>query len=327
MKFHLMQTGVIGRRHELEAGMAGQRPELYQRFMAEVKGYVQIADELGYESYCSPEHHLQIRGLEITKHPGMLGLFVGSHAKRLKAGLLGYVLPTHNPVRVAEEIATLGHMLPGRLIVGFTLGYHARWVDADASVRGVDATNVLHAKAKNEQDATNREIFEESVGIVKKAWQNAMFSYKGKDWEYPPVGGWAGHPGYAEFGSGQDENGIVQEIGIAPRQFTNPHPKLYGAIAYPMRTVDMRAREGGKQVVFANDLDFCDALWNAIHRDRAEIRPRGPPRGCRRVERFPHPHRQQRRSAGIGSRAPLVLGQVVHPARPTVPQYADRHPG
>ncbi|SFV17872.1 hypothetical protein SAMN05216552_107811, partial [Pseudoduganella namucuonensis] len=27
MKFNLMQTGVIGRRHELEAGMAGQRPE------------------------------------------------------------------------------------------------------------------------------------------------------------------------------------------------------------------------------------------------------------------------------------------------------------
>ncbi len=142
--------------------MAGQRPELYQRFLEEMKGYVQLADELGYESYCSPEHHLQIEGFEITNHPGMFGLFVGAHAKRLKAGILGYVLPTHNPVRVAEEIATLDHMLQGRLIVGFTRGYHARWVDAYAAVRGVGATNVAHAKAKDEQDAINREIFEES---------------------------------------------------------------------------------------------------------------------------------------------------------------------
>jgi alkanesulfonate monooxygenase SsuD/methylene tetrahydromethanopterin reductase-like flavin-dependent oxidoreductase (luciferase family) len=257
-----MQTGVIGRRHEIEQGMAGQRPELYQRYLEEVRDYVRLADELGYASYCSPEHHLQIEGFEITNHPGMWGLFVGSHAKRMSAGILGYVLPTHNPVRVAEEIATLDHMLAGRLIVGFTRGYHARWVDAYAAVRGVGATNVQHAKARDGQDAVNREIFEESVQVVKKAWEQSVFSHKGKYWEFPPEGGSAGHPGYAEFGAGQDENGTVREIGIAPRPFQNPHPKLYGAFAYSMRTVDMWAREGGKQVVFATDLDFCEALWN-----------------------------------------------------------------
>ncbi|MBA2813851.1 LLM class flavin-dependent oxidoreductase [Streptomyces sp. KM273126] len=261
MKFHLMQTGVIGRRHELEQGMAGQRPDLYQRYLEEVKGYVRLADELGYASYCSPEHHLQIEGFEITNHPGMWGLFVGSHAKRMSAGILGYVLPTHNPVRVAEEIATLDHILQGRLIVGFTRGYHARWVDSYAAIRGIGATNVQHAKARDDQDATNREIFEESVQVLKKAWENELFSHKGKYWQFPPEGGSAGHPGYREFGRGMDENGMVQEIGIAPRPFQNPHPKVYGAFAYSMRTVDMWAREGGKQVVFATDLDFCEALW------------------------------------------------------------------
>jgi alkanesulfonate monooxygenase SsuD/methylene tetrahydromethanopterin reductase-like flavin-dependent oxidoreductase (luciferase family) len=262
VKFHLMQTGVIGRRHELEQGMAGQRSDLYQRYLEEVKGYVRLADELGYASYCSPEHHLQIEGFEITNHPGMWGLFVGSHAKRMSAGILGYVLPTHNPVRVAEEIATLDHILQGRLIVGFTRGYHPRWVDAYTAIRGIGATNVTQAKAKSDQDAVNREIFEESVHVVKKAWLNSTFSHKGKYWEFPPEGGSAGHPAYAEFGKGQDENGIVREIGIAPRPFSKPHPRIYGAFAYSMRTVDMWAREGGKQIVFATDLDFCEALWN-----------------------------------------------------------------
>ena len=70
----------------------------------------------------------------------MFSLFVGLHSKRMKAGTMGYMLPTHNPVRVAEEIATLDHMLKGRLIVGFTRGYQARWVDSYAAIRGIGAT-------------------------------------------------------------------------------------------------------------------------------------------------------------------------------------------
>ena len=262
MKFNLMQTGVIGRRYELEQGMAGQNPELYQRFLSEVKGYVQLADELGYNAYCQPEHHLQIEGFEINNHPGMFSLFVGLHAKRMKAGIMGYTLPTHNPVRVAEEIATLDHMLQGRLIVGFTRGYHARWVDSFASRPGVKATTPNNSKARDEQDALNREVFEESLQVIKKAWGNDVFNHKGKHWEFPPNGGSEGHPAYAEFGKGMDEDGMVRKIGIAPRCYQDPHPKIYGGFAGSMRTVDMWAREGGKPIVLADDLDFCDSLWN-----------------------------------------------------------------
>ncbi|AOE86692.1 LLM class flavin-dependent oxidoreductase [Pseudomonas sp. BN417] len=262
MKFHLMQTGVIGRRYELEAGMAGQRPELYQRFLSEVRDYVRLADELGYAGYCQPEHHLQIEGFEINNHPGMFSLYVGLHSKRMKAGIMGYTLPTHNPVRIAEEIATLDHMLQGRLMVGFTRGYHARWVDSYAARPGVSATTPDNAKARDEQDALNREVFEESLQVIKKAWANDVFSHKGKHWEFPPNGGSAGHPAYASMGKGMDADGIVRQIGIAPKCYQNPHPKIYGGFAGSMRTVDMWAREGGKPIVLAADLDFCDALWN-----------------------------------------------------------------
>ena len=63
MKFYLMQTGVIGRRYELQAGMAGQRPELYQRFLAEVRDYVRLADELGgggFRSRCDSHDALLV---------------------------------------------------------------------------------------------------------------------------------------------------------------------------------------------------------------------------------------------------------------------------
>jgi len=261
MKFHLIQPGMIGRRHEIEQGKAGQNKELYQRYLEEIRGYIQLADELGYASYGHNEHHLQIEGFEITNHPGMFSLFVGLHSKRMRVSTLGYVLPTHNPVRAAEEIATLDHMLKGRLNVGFTRGYQSRWVGSYAAVPGVNATTPDLAKGRDEVDNMNREIFEESLKIVKTAWLNSTFSYEGKYWQFPPKTGLTGHPAYEKYGAGMGEDGMVHEIGIAPRCYQDPHPPLYGAFAHSMRTIDMWAREGGKPIVMANQMEFCEALW------------------------------------------------------------------
>lgn len=57
----------------------------------------------------------------------MLNLCLGAFTKRLRHGQLGLVLPAHDPVRLAEEIALADHMLAGRLIVGMARGYQARW--------------------------------------------------------------------------------------------------------------------------------------------------------------------------------------------------------
>ena len=160
MEFHLIQAGAVGRRKELEQGMAGQRDDLYQRYLEEVRAYVQAADELGYAGYGHNEHHLQIEGFEETNHPGMSSMYIGLNSKRLRANTLGYVLPTHNPVRVAEEIATLDHVLKGRLAVGFTRGYQARWFQNYRAVPGARATTPDLAKRHDEQDRINREIFE-----------------------------------------------------------------------------------------------------------------------------------------------------------------------
>lgn len=261
MKFHLIQPGMVGRRTEIEQGMAGQNKELYQRYLEEIRGYIKLADELGYASYGHNEHHLQIEGFEITNHPGMFSLFVGLHSKRMKVATLGYVLPTHNPVRAAEEIATLDHMLQGRLLVGFTRGYQSRWVGSYASIRGTNATTPQLAKSRDETDTVNREIFEESVQIVKKAWLNSTFSHEGKYWQFPPPG-LTGHPAYEKYGAGMGEDGLIHEIGIAPRPFQDPHPPIYGVFAHSMRSMDMWAREGGKPIVMANQMDFCETLWN-----------------------------------------------------------------
>jgi len=44
MKFNLFMYCSVGRRAKLEAGMAGKRPELYQRMLREIAEYARFAD-------------------------------------------------------------------------------------------------------------------------------------------------------------------------------------------------------------------------------------------------------------------------------------------
>ncbi len=107
MKFHAFMYVTIGRRRELEQGMAGKNPVLYQRMLDEIGEYARVCDEAGYAGIGIPEHHLQIEGFELGQDPGLMALYMGMQTKRLRINQFGYVLPTHNPLRVAEHAATL----------------------------------------------------------------------------------------------------------------------------------------------------------------------------------------------------------------------------
>ena len=129
MDFGLFMYCTVGRRAELEQGMAGRNPELYQRMLAEIAQYAQFADEAGYSAYGHPEHHLQIEGFEISNDPCLMAMWLGSHTQRLKVVTCGFVSTANNPLQTAEKIATLDHMLGGRFGVGLVRGYQARWVE------------------------------------------------------------------------------------------------------------------------------------------------------------------------------------------------------
>ena len=78
MRFSLFMYCTIGRRAELEAGMAGRNPELYQRMLDEIAEYVRFADDAGYFGFGHPEHHLQIEGFEISNDPRLMSMWLGS---------------------------------------------------------------------------------------------------------------------------------------------------------------------------------------------------------------------------------------------------------
>ena len=59
MKFNLFMYCTVGRRAELEGGMAGKNHALYQRMLAEIGEYARVADQSGYAGFGHPEHHLR----------------------------------------------------------------------------------------------------------------------------------------------------------------------------------------------------------------------------------------------------------------------------
>ena len=224
MDFNVFMYCTIGRRAELEAGNAGLNNTYYQRMLDEIAEYVRFADDAGYAGFGHPEHHLQIEGFEISNDPNIMSMWIGRHSQRLRVITCGFVSTTHNPLRVAENIATLDHMHQGRFSVGLVRGYQHRWVE-NLKVRS-DVGAVGPWNKDTPADDINREYFAEFVDIVLTALREPTFNYQGKFWQFPPAEfkNPHVHEVYSRYGSGVAEDMTISEIGIAPRPYQTPHP-------------------------------------------------------------------------------------------------------
>ena len=67
-------------------------PDRWQRMIEEVVEVSQLAEEVGFDAVCFPEHHLHSEGIEMGSLP-VLTQHVIHNTKRIKVGPVGYVLP------------------------------------------------------------------------------------------------------------------------------------------------------------------------------------------------------------------------------------------
>src|ERR1700678_1504624 len=75
-----------------------------------------LADELGYGGIWLGEHHFSRHGT----YPNTLtlGASIAAQTTNLRIGTAVIVLPLHNPIRVAEEVALVDILSDGRVNVG-----------------------------------------------------------------------------------------------------------------------------------------------------------------------------------------------------------------
>ena len=134
--------------------------------------YAQCMDERGYDTFWMAEHHFQPEGTELIPNLLMMAMHLCGVTKNIRIGCGFNVVPMWHPLRLAEDYAMADILTGGRVIFGVARGYHTREVETfGAPLRDQKA---------------NRELFEEGVDILFKAFEGKPFSHKGKFYTIPP---------------------------------------------------------------------------------------------------------------------------------------------
>jgi alkanesulfonate monooxygenase SsuD/methylene tetrahydromethanopterin reductase-like flavin-dependent oxidoreductase (luciferase family) len=131
-----------------------------------------LMDGLGYNAFWMAEHHFQREGTECIPNVLMMALHLTHVTRNLKIGCGFNITPMWHPLRLAEDYAMADILSGGRVIFGVGRGYHTREVESFGSP-------LL-------DQAANRELFEEQVDIIFKAFNEEQFSHKGKHYTLPP---------------------------------------------------------------------------------------------------------------------------------------------
>ncbi|HTI55302.1 MAG TPA: LLM class flavin-dependent oxidoreductase [Verrucomicrobiae bacterium] len=132
-----------------------------------------VMDECGYDALWLAEHHFQHEGYECLPNILMLAVHLAHVTRRLRIGCGFNIAPMWHPLRLAEDFATADILTRGRTIFGVGRGYHSREVETFGAP-------ILDGEA-------NRELFEEQVEIILKAFDQESFSHHGKHYTLPPA--------------------------------------------------------------------------------------------------------------------------------------------
>src|SRR4029079_9998641 len=88
-----------------------------------------LCDDLDFDYSFCVEHHLRPDESWMSS-PALYAIAGGARTKRLRVGAMGFVVPLHHPLRLAEEIAIVDQMLGGRfeggLVPGISPGFFTR---------------------------------------------------------------------------------------------------------------------------------------------------------------------------------------------------------
>lgn len=145
-------------------------PEVCARTFSERMEALEEMDRLGYDGVGFNEHHTSPYGLMTS--PNLMAAAAAQRTKRLKLLIYGNLLPLHQPLRLAEELAMLDCMSGGRIISGFARGIPREYM--------VYETPLAESRAR----------FEEAYEIIVKAWTRERFSHEGRFWTYRDVAIW-----------------------------------------------------------------------------------------------------------------------------------------
>ncbi len=140
----------------------------FSTLYAEALDQIAWAESLGVDSVWLTEHHFCDDGY--TPSPFVIASAIGQRTTRMKMGTNLIVSPLHNPVRLAEDAATLSLLTGGRFSLGVGQGY---WVPE------------FEAFGRNIKNRPS--LLEEGVEVIRQAWADGSAPYDGRRFQLPGV--------------------------------------------------------------------------------------------------------------------------------------------
>ena len=132
-----------------------------ENFYAQRLDQIAAAEALGFDSVWLTEHHFCDDGY--TPSPLVLAGAIGAKTDNLRIGTNLMLLPLHDPVRMAEDSATLSLTTRGRFDLGVGIGY--RQVEFDQFQR-----KLSHRPS----------LVEEGIEVIRRCWSGEPVNFSGK---------------------------------------------------------------------------------------------------------------------------------------------------
>jgi alkanesulfonate monooxygenase SsuD/methylene tetrahydromethanopterin reductase-like flavin-dependent oxidoreductase (luciferase family) len=188
---------------------------------AKTEAIAECMDPLGFDTLWLAEHHFQYEGYEAIPNLLMVAVHLAHLTKRLKIGCGFNIAPMWHPLRLAEDFAVADILTKGRTVFGVGRGYHTREVET------------FGAPMLNQE--ANRELFEEQVEVIFKAFNNESFSHRGKYYTLPPEVPYRGYQ--------------LKELTLVPRPVNRPVETWQPVVSASARGLDFMVKHGIKGAV------------------------------------------------------------------------------
>jgi alkanesulfonate monooxygenase SsuD/methylene tetrahydromethanopterin reductase-like flavin-dependent oxidoreductase (luciferase family) len=217
--------------------------ECYRNLVA----WAKTADALGYDTMWLTEHHFQYEGYEVLPNLIQFGQHLAMQTEGLRLGQMFNVVPQWHPLRLAEDFAIADIITGGRMEFGVGRGTVPReaWALGTVVASGDNAMSAEH-------DRINREIFEESMEVIKLAWYQERFSYRGKHHVFPPD-------------DVPDRGTFVNDLTLIPKP--QRHVDVYQPVTSP-ETIEYVPRAGHRAIYWLTNPASQKQKWDRY----AEIR-------------------------------------------------------
>jgi len=239
----------------------------YTQILEETRDIAIYCDKNKWESIWFTEHHFNHEGMENCTNPLMMSADIAARTKNIRIGQAANIITFHNPLRLAEDIATLDHLSNGRLEVGIGRGVYGR-----------EAIH-MNVEADLKDQAKNKRLFEETLTIMKKAWNEEFFNHKGEFYTYPSPNFIWQHDMSPPNEKFMDlKTNELKKISVVPKPYQKPHPPL-SQVVDSTGSIEWAAKNGIKTIMWIPTIKTLRKRFDIYKNARSETEKRDVPLG------------------------------------------------